>query len=341
MRASLQTWLREWACTLRLQVGALLASVNLGVVIYLLIYHALGITAPFFDFWANMGHWLIVFSLASLPLMFSMPSPYRRFWLAYAMPGAVVCLVWYGPMVLRYFQPSASPSANALTLMSYNIGAMPNIEALMNIITTTQPDILALQEMRNIDWRSALLTHYEDSRFRKGLAVFSQYPIQSVDYLGEDPAQFKHMVGLRVRLDWSGTPIVVYSVHLVRPRSQLAFLDYDASQRHRGLELILESLRQETHPTLLLCDCNMSDHTHAYGQLSGVMVDLWRQTGRGWGLTAPPNQPFPLIRSDYIWLDAAWQGQRVERYLTSASDHYPLRGWVNLKGAERPPTEPR
>jgi endonuclease/exonuclease/phosphatase (EEP) superfamily protein YafD len=84
-------------------------------------------------------------------------------------------------------------------------------------------------------------------------------------------------------------------------------------------------------PSILLCDCNLTETSEDYLRLAQAARDSFREASWGLGHTLRVGQiPFPVQRIDYIWHTAgmvaieAWVGP------DGGSDHLPVSAKLRL-----------
>lgn len=107
------------------------------------------------------------------------------------------------------------------------------------------------------------------------VGLLSRYPILSQQLIA--PADMRSAF-IRVQVNVQGTPVAVYVVHLASPHIALP-LTYDDSARDREVAYVLERLREETGPVLLLGDFNLSDQSDAYRSFDRLLADAFRERG--------------------------------------------------------------
>lgn len=316
----------------RTQIAAVAATYNLGVAVYLLLHFTLGERWSFIGFNNNGAHLITLGSFVMLVLTL-LTAHYRRYWVALALPGCIAFLFWYGPYFLPKTPPTVQPTLRVLT---YNVGlslsqaGRANIPGQVQAIQTAGADFVALQEADETVGE-AVMDLYPYNVIRRKLMFFSNYPIvpdSTIEITGGPSGFFRHPVALRNLVDVDGQQVAVYVVHLVRPRTQLGFLDYDPSERNEATQVIIEALEQETDPVIVLCDCNMSDRTDDYMAYARLLQDAWRIQATGLGFTAPIGKPAPITRVDYVWLSDDLTVTDIELINTTSSDHFPLRADV-------------
>lgn len=319
----------------RTQIAAVAATYNLAVALYLILHFTLGERWSFIGFSNNGAHIITAASFIMLVLTL-LTAHYRLYWMLLAIPGCLAFLIWYGP----YFLPKDSPAATeTVSVLTYNVGSSlfdsgaGDIPGQVRTIFEGDADLVALQESGET-LVSELEGAYPHMVSERELTLLSNYPIvaDSTDVITGGPSGFfSHPVALRNLVDIDGQQVAVYVVHLVRPRSQLAFLDYDPFERNEATEVIIEAVQAETAPVILLCDCNMSDRTDDYQAYDRLLDDAWRVAGTGLGFTAPVDNPFPITRTDYIWLDERFTPTSVQVINSTSSDHFPVRATISLR----------
>ncbi|GAB4516477.1 MAG: hypothetical protein OHK0046_21890 [Anaerolineae bacterium] len=246
--------------------------------------------------------------------------------------------------------PSVPEEAQRLTVMTFNVlrddgGA----EAVEQVIRRSGADVVALQEfgLNTAAYLAQALAveypyqalHPQADHFR-GQGVFSRYPILADDYwqftdLPRMP--FTNLVRShghqRVEIDVNGQAIVVYNVHPWPPlewQGALRFTVEPMSDESHQLTVrrLLHRAEQETLPTLMVGDFNMSDTFEEYALVTAHLTDSQRSAGRGFGHTYPARGlgPLPaLIRLDYVFHDAGFisiQARTLDQY--ARSDHRPV-----------------
>ena len=78
-------------------------------------------------------------------------------------------------------------------------------------------------------------------------------------------------------------------------------------------------------PALLLCDCNLTDTSQAYAQLTTFLSDSFREAGWGFGHSSFGRRaPFLAQRLDYIWHSDGLMAVEAVVGLDGGSDHRPV-----------------
>lgn len=274
-----------------------------------------------------------------------------------ALPGAVICplvLKWRGliavlPAVvfLMVYIPQFIPKSQTegdFSVATYNITGWLDTPQKLELVRALNVDILGMEEaydpvrlrQQMADLYPYGFTQVQDNTNEiryEHLALFSRYPIdeESVTYIGENQSVTRP-IAMRLVVDIDGQPVSVYVAHAVRP--DVNPLTFSNELRHNGILSLVEAIRADPNPVIVLCDCNMSEWTTDYSLMSGVLTDSWRERGVGFGLSVPATQtraPFPLMRSDYIWHSDNFTAPAVKLWDdSSGSEHFPVRAEISF-----------
>ncbi len=261
----------------------------------------------------------------------------RWFWilLAGGFGYLTVLLGWRPP------QPAAppDPARPELRAAFVNWGDL-NQSAWEAWVAREKPDLVALTDVR--DHRSLGVGQPPVAGLPFVLRVgehllASRYPFSGAvvtkPAVASPPNTRLHALpAARFQVDVPGGPVVVYVVHLRSPRDALRkygerkfwrwtwfglpprvhegnTLDHYWREQGAMLTALLEKMRAETLPTLVLGDWNLPDFGPRYRALTRDFQDAHRVAGSGYGFTFPGdltlagafNQPW--MRIDYILAD--------------------------------------
>ncbi|NDJ36614.1 MAG: hypothetical protein GYB64_18335, partial [Chloroflexi bacterium] len=231
---------------------------------------------------ANFFNWLLLAAILTIPV-----SAVRRCWAAAGLGAvnALIFLVMYGGLLLPPPRPPADD--DALLVMSANLGfSRVDNDALIELVRTIEPDILATQE--TLPGTEAALDSQLDAMYPhrarvEALTILSRYPIRSREALAFD--QFKYPV-LRAVVDVEGDLIEVYTLDLPDPTLTLQPLRYNIAAGEDFFRMTL--LADPDKPQIWMGDFNMTQRSDHYElvQASGL-VDAHRAAGWGFGSTFP------------------------------------------------------
>ncbi|NDJ52340.1 MAG: hypothetical protein GYB68_04535 [Chloroflexi bacterium] len=315
----------------------LIAAINAylaGTLAYLLLWRLGANPLGLAEFVVNFLPWLL-----SPFLIVTSISLIRRDWRRTALSGAVVIvfLGLYGGLLLPQAPPRCEEPCVPLRLMTLNSGIGINNadpEAMAQLISREQPDIVAFQELgrsqadvleRDLSDDYPYIAFFIEGERVTGTGVMSRYPIidQQLIYIYTANSHMPHM---RTVVEIEGQPVTVVSAHPLPPA-------FGGGYRSRTLPVMPELMTEidaDKHPIILMGDFNMTDQSRDYAWfIDQGFVDTFRETGWGLGLTFPTfsrsHRPLPpLVRIDYIWVtdsflpQRAWVGDHV------ASDHLPV-----------------
>jgi endonuclease/exonuclease/phosphatase (EEP) superfamily protein YafD len=231
-----------------------------------------------------------------------------------------------------------APGIPQLTLLTYNLASQAqNLEGAIAIIRDANADLVNLQELSQgaaarfsaefADEYPYQSLHPQADDPIPGQGFLSRYPITADDYWRI------HLGHQRVQLDVDGTAITVYNPHPIQPLVYNGF-----AQRAEEITEVLARAENESGPLIIAGDFNMTDQSEDYGRIAARYTDSYREAGWGLGLTFPadapgaqaiPGQitgvPWPLLRIDYIFHNAAFQALETHVWpVSGGSDHRPL-----------------
>lgn len=303
---------------------ALTGAYGLSVSGFLLLRALVGESWKIVALFNNYLHLLLIPSVILLPISLLLRRP--RLALIQAAPAAVFVAA-YGIMFWPR-QPADTTGKTQLSLLTYNLnkGNMQT-DAATSIIREADADVVALQEL-NPTMAAAFDETFADTYpYRAfhpdtsypGQGMMSRYPLANDDYwrinLGHQ----------RADIDLNGTPITLYNTHPVHPFiKEGGFFDPDA--RTAEIQAVLERVRQESTPVLIVGDFNLTDQTGDYQLLAPDFDDTYREIGWGMGFSFPDlGQRVLLARIDYVFHSRDFQAVEARVWPTSGgSDHRPL-----------------
>jgi vancomycin resistance protein VanJ len=300
-----------------------------------------GLRLLFFDsFW-----WLALINTLAFylffPLVVLLPlALWRRHWgLLFGLiaPCAMFAAL-FGPLLLSAFKaPLRIGNGPAIKIMTFNVlwsnHDYPTISAM---IRAAQPDVIGLQEVRPADVAALAgaldglypyhAIHPADSFHTVGL--LSRFPIESLVALPNPPLER----GVQAIVRFDNRPLSILVVHLapnnmpLQPLSEFVAVTKERyAQRAVEVAYLEQSLRTRTLPTIMMCDCNMTDTSETYARLRSVIVDSFQERGWGFGHTLRVDSvPFPVQRVDYIWHTDELSAVNAYVGLGGGSDHLPM-----------------
>ncbi|MBL8161209.1 MAG: endonuclease/exonuclease/phosphatase family protein [Anaerolineae bacterium] len=307
---------------------ALTGAYGISISGFLLLRMMLGERVGFIGLLNSFVHLLIIPAVVLLPLSLGL----RRWLLAavLALP-AFNALSAYGPLFLPR-TAAAPPQSRELVLLSYNVNMGNfNTEAIVDIIRAADADVVAIQELnpthaQAVEAQLSDLYPHQALHPRddfSGQGVLSRYPITA------DEFWLINLGHQRVELDFDGQTLTLYNVHPVHP---LRGIRFDGESRAEEVTDTLRRAANETSPTLIVGDFNLTDQTADYARITALYGDAYRAAGWGPGFTFPEWRatrlgiPMPLLaRIDYVFHDAAFTPLEARVWPSSGgSDHRAL-----------------
>lgn len=308
----------------------------LSVVLSLVIGNALlGAKSPFF---ALLGvFYPFLFFPLGFVLLFALVR-YRRHPLILPAVGVLVLLfgIKYGAFFLPQMAVSAPDARQQLAVMTFNVGLSTQPEPLVQLLRSSECDVIALQELT--PEIAAYFDHAlaQDYPFRVwntstyDVGLLSRYPIADASWFfpaGEGRA------ALHATVLVDADPLHVFVLHPLPPGiawykpTQFPLGLYDSAV-YRDLRAVAQRVAALDAPLLLLGDLNTHDQSAAYAQLAALLKDAYREAGWGFGFTFPRGLrvrnlavPGPFVRLDYIFHSDDFSALRAKVHCTSLSDH--------------------
>jgi vancomycin resistance protein VanJ len=308
----------------------------------------------FFDriWWLSLlntnAFYLLVPSLALLPLALKFGHRQEIFSLIIGgLTLPILLLVWFfgyllvPPQVKSWLTTSSNSSAPksssvAFRAMSFNIlFHNQKYSKITESIRASNPDLIGLEEVQShhVKQLKQALTEYPYSAFHPApkdhnIAFFSRFPIESVTILPESSIER----GMSIVVKIQGRSLTVVVAHLTPnyvppvPFDRYpSLLQQRYDSRATEINYLLQFIRVNPHPAIVLCDCNLTDTSQAYLQMKRGLLDSFAQSGWGLGHTFQGEEwQFPLQRLDYIWHTDRLTG--IDAYVgkDGGSDHLPI-----------------
>jgi vancomycin resistance protein VanJ len=267
-----------------------------------------------------------------LPILLLVPVTRRREDRVVLLATAMLYAMEHLPLRQRHLQHRRCAAAS-FSVLTWNIRfSNPQPDAMFRFLATTPAAIVALQELTTehiarIRHDPALVEQYPyqiawPHGYGAGMALLSRYPILEHGRLERPPT-------LWARLDLDdGRQVVLVSAHPTffppkmaaeEPQAATAlgarmrrlldarFLRYNPDYRDDGIRRVrslVDRLRHEHAPLLVVGDFNVTEREPAYQELTAGLQDAQRYAGSGSGLTWRPewlaSLPVPILRIDYM-----------------------------------------
>jgi vancomycin resistance protein VanJ len=301
----------------------------------------LGLRLVFFDglWWLALLNTLAFYLF--LPLVILLPlALWRRRWplLIGLLAPCSMFAALFAPLLLPAFKASRPVGdERSIKIMTFNVlWSNHDYATIAQMIRASQPDVIGLQEVRPKDvaaLSNALgagypyyAAHPVDAFHTVGL--LSRFPLESLTVLPNPPLER----GIQVTIRLGDYPLSIAVVHLapnnmpLQPLSEFAAVTKQRyAQRAAEVDFLEQHIRQRMMPTIVVCDCNMTDTSETYARLHSVVGDSFQERGWGFGHTlSARSMPFPVQRVDYIWHTGELSVLDAFVGPESGSDHLPV-----------------
>jgi vancomycin resistance protein VanJ len=294
----------------------------------------------FFDalWWLALINTVAEYLFLPLPLLLA-AGLWRRRWrvlLGLSLP-AIAFGALFGALFLPKLPDRPAERTHALTAMTFNVlTTNKDAAAIVGAIRAANPDVVGFQELtraRKAAISAALAADYPyhtlvpPERF-PAIGLMSRFPIEQVDPVSLPPLHFALHAILRV----DGVRLHVFVVHLSPNGFGRNLVDQYAAlageryaQRQAEVVRLEQEFRALREPALLLCDCNLTDTSQAYAQLTTFLSDSFREAGWGFGHSSFSRRaPFLAQRLDYIWHSDGLTAIEAVVGPDGGSDHRPV-----------------
>lgn len=251
-----------------------------------------------------------------------------------------------------------------LPVMTYNIrhgegmDGKVNLQRIAEVIRRQEASIVCLQEVDRYysprsgfeDQAGAIAAMLEmehcyganidlepagpgEQRRQYGLAILSRFPIleYSNTHLPRlDPANEQRGL-LKATIEVEGVRLSFYNTH---PQVDLRMRN-NTEERAAQVRTILDQVRQNSDPVILMGDFNARPSSPELAPLSEMLVDAFAERGST-DFTCTFSTTRPVVRIDYIFVSPAIQIEQItipnDPLVASASDHFPVAATLWIGG---------
>ncbi len=281
--------------------------------------------------------------------------------LALVLAASSALFVW-AYLDWEWESPPRDPESGELTLLTFNRGQQ--VGSLQPFKNMLQPDVIAMQEAGKRSARYLQSPEYAEFAHANDVGEFmllSKYAITDSGLLTLHSGGEDHPVAAWFVLDFNGTPIVIYNVHLPTPREALksyrrgAFLwgvlgipgTPLAKKRAHYQEFwdvqmdlarqVDEHIRAETRPCLIAGDFNAPARGVNYRRFAKGREEAHEAAGSGFGFTFPgvtrnPLSLFgPWLRVDHLFAGPGWEVRACVTEKDRPSQHLAVAARFALK----------
>jgi len=205
----------------------------------------------------------------------------------------------------------------------------------------TMDTLLQIQEAKNhhVAYTNTVLENYHF-----GIATFSKYPIINKGEI-DLPSDRKNTC-IYTDLKINNDTVRVYNIHLQSVRlsnivyadpkirfetkevyenditSTYKLLSFALKTRIPQAELVTEHIRKCRYKTIVCGDLNDIPASYVYHSFSRYLVDAFKESGAGFGITFAGKIPF--LRIDYIFHSTSIKSYGFNVIPEKLSDHYPV-----------------
>jgi endonuclease/exonuclease/phosphatase family metal-dependent hydrolase len=261
-----------------------------------------------------------------------------------------ICALSIALLVLAFpdtLLPSSPPAHAKLRVMTYNIHVgvgmdkKLDLQRIADVINQEHPDLVGLQEvdrgvkrtegldeiaelarMTKMEYAFAHNLDYQGGQY--GVAILSRFTILKVDhrkYENKREAERRGMIRIEVKVN--NRTLSFATTHL----------DYQYEDgRVFETEQLLEFLKDQTGPLIVVGDFNEEPKGDAYKLMMPKFADAWlRSHAEGDGLSYPADKPAKRI--DYIFyrVNDDVRAKRAWVVSTRASDHIPVMAELEIR----------
>ncbi|WNJ19595.1 endonuclease/exonuclease/phosphatase family protein [Pontibacter sp. G13] len=306
--------------------------------------------SPIFQLMTPVVGWMWPLHLLFLPFCWRMSWK----WTLYSSLSVLGCL-WVFMQDVEVAKPVDAISDQPLKVLSFNVGTFDyeadNISKVADLIHETQPDVVCLQEFRNIEMPNGehALEHlgrtlgFPYMRFEHlrahihGAVIYSKMPILRMDTLYMPPREINSGVMATIQAPFGKVGIGNLHMSSYRVAQTLAehesFRPKVAAMYHQAKAVIylqqakvdetLSKTDQYPYPMILTGDMNSVPHSLTVRRLSDNFADSFDTAGNGLGWTFPLWKGLGL-RIDYQFYSEELLAIQHEVIPDDVSDHYPV-----------------
>ena len=256
------------------------------------------------------------------------------------------------PKLYKFNAKEPSKNENSLSIMTYNVRKfnifnwlkIKNIDTeIRTLIINEDPDILTLQEYKNIDDFKLNYPYFynyiSNKNVQSGLVIYSKYPVIKKGAIGYNQSGkdaiyvdiVKENDTLRIynfRLETTGVvPDKDFFGH--KDSEKLIKRLRNSFKTHqKQIDTLNAHIRDCQYKVILAGDLNNTAYSWDYKNIKNELKDTFLEAGKGFGKTYQFKK-FPL-RIDYIFVDENIKVIDHKNLKQKFSDHYPIIATLNL-----------
>jgi len=228
---------------------------------------------------------------------------------------------------------SAAPSGMRLRVLTCNMHyGQPEGPTLERLLTETNPDVVAIQELRREPFDFFAGKQWHIHHRTGGHFLASRYPIRQTEHLGYQSMTVPGSL-MRYELETPTGPLILFSLHFASPRESLnetvhlpetgfVELEDNSAVRWQQSENLLRLVEKTTDPVLLVGDFNTPPESAIFRRIWDRYTDAFTAAGWGWGYTFFNKRT--MVRIDHILAGPGWYCERCWVGPNIGSPHHPL-----------------
>lgn len=267
-------------------------------------------------------------------------APSFAYWIAAILGSGLFIIRFLLPMFPRH-RYAPGDDRSVIKLMTVNL-CKKNLrwQQIIEALLAELPNVIALQEVKPEHVR-AIERHLADAYpYRElypgvdfeGMGLLSRTPFLSAELHRADDAANPTQV---VSVELAGQKVWIVNIHaripLLRTKTIVGIAvpaGLDTSDRQADIEQIIEIVEGLRGDAIVLGDMNATDQCLEYRMVPPHWHDVYREVGKGPGLTYPIGVPvygyrtsIPLFRIDYTFYRGNWRAVSARTGKMPGSDH--------------------
>ena len=256
------------------------------------------------------------------------------------------------PKLYKFNAKEPSKNKNSLSIMTYNVRKfnifnwlkIKNIDTeIKTLIINEDPDILMLQEFKNIDDFKLnypyFYNHITNKNVQSGLVIYSKYPVINKGAIGYNQSGkdaiyvdiVKENDTLRIynfRLETTGVVLDKDFFGHKDSEKLIKRLRNSFKTHQKQIDTLNAHIRDCQYKVILAGDLNNTAYSWDYKNIKNELKDTFLEAGKGFGKTYQFKK-FPL-RIDFIFVDENIKVIDHKNLKQKFSDHYPIIATLDL-----------
>ncbi|XQW85364.1 endonuclease/exonuclease/phosphatase family protein [Thalassotalea piscium] len=314
---------------------------------YFLVFAVIAVTlSPWWPFYQGLiipkyvllfgpRWWLLLVSLFIF-VFWSYLGKKQRLFLPVLFIGVFNYLDFQLPSVTHYVQPSPDVS-HPIKIIQANIGGGASMYEIKLMVQDEQPDILLLQEAKNIKFTQWVSAEYRTS-CKGGLCIVSKLEFEEVGELNRKLINGWGNFAMLYKIKVGGREFSLANVHLETPRSVImGFLHRywdqslanktDSDRQYEAL--LISSWQQAQKNSIVVGDFNMLEDENIYQKYFSSMNNALGQAS--FGLNYTKRTSWHGVRIDHLLFSDNFTLKESKVLDAITGDHRPVVSTLSLK----------